>query len=571
MRFIPTAGGQLKGAVQSSLAKSQISHTATNTQQKHLQPTPPCEDRVLLFFNLIHTMKTFSLGLFLVLLAHASGSAHAASTAAAGGGGLRGGAGGGGRSLLSARGTGERRLFEFWKGSTWVDIGEGIGYGFAWMACDSIKWKFWDEEAQEVSRQCKKNLSDACESDMDTCDAIIACTMSKAGVTDSCAEAALNGAMLIKDLLRDPFIALSPQGAYDLAGAIQCLAIRSTECIASGRASPTPAPTPYPVHGDDMGCGCGVFDPTTGKSHGPNWHGSDPASSGGRMLAQQELFVHHYCGLGLWYDQITQGKRWVKGQSGCLAGCQMGTVDGKDACVEIPPAPTPQPTPTPTAARPPLAALPATGGASYSSALELEAGHYTLTMEDSYGDGWNGALFTIEGVLLGGDGPSGPGPHPKAATSTVDFSLEERGAYKVTVGTGHYPGEVKWSFKPTPYSAWGCATPTASTSSWQSPGTCDNAGPMIQPGGAVPQAAAPATHTVNGACTFEAPSPFTVPDHYANNPQYNGLDASCKAWFFAGDTIFDVQADGPTAAFCGCCNACDPTGHGHGYGVCAQC
>ena len=86
-----------------------------------------------------------------------------------------------------------------------------------------------------------------------------------------------------------------------------------------------------------------------------------------------------------------------------------------------------------------------------------------------------------------------------------------------------------------------------------------------------PPPAAPATHTVNGACTFEAPSPFTVPDHYANNPQYNGLDASCKAWFFAGDTIFDVQADGPTAAFCGCCNACDPTGHGHGYGVCAQC
>lgn len=74
-------------------------------------------------------------------------------------------------------------------------------------------------------------------------------------------------------------------------------------------------------------------------------------------------------------------------------------------------------------------------------------------------------------------------------------------------------------------------------------------------------------------CTFQRPGSRhnTAPHWFASKAKYNDVHASCKDWFYAGDNVFDVQAAGPTADFCGCCAACDPFGHGHGYSTCLEC
>ncbi len=63
--------------------------------------------------------------------------------------------------------------------------------------------------------------------------------------------------------------------------------------------------------------------------------------------------------------------------------------------------------------------------------------------------------------------------------------------------------------------------------------------------------------------------PAVVP--YASMAKYDDVPASCAAWFWAGDQVFDVQAGGATADFCGCCAACDPAGHGSNYSTCSEC
>lgn len=65
----------------------------------------------------------------------------------------------------------------------------------------------------------------------------------------------------------------------------------------------------------------------------------------------------------------------------------------------------------------------------------------TLTMDDSYGDGWNGANLTITG-----DGGSTYGPFtlPNGSTGTETICLPDD-CYSINVTGGTWPGEVSWT------------------------------------------------------------------------------------------------------------------------------
>ncbi len=84
------------------------------------------------------------------------------------------------------------------------------------------------------------------------------------------------------------------------------------------------------------------------------------------------------------------------------------------------------------------------GGAPYSETILLCAGAYTLNMEDSFGDGWNGNEF-----VMNGDGVS--------VTATIDFGdeatvevdeLATDTEVTINVGGGSYLSEVSWELVP---------------------------------------------------------------------------------------------------------------------------
>ena len=61
---------------------------------------------------------------------------------------------------------------------------------------------------------------------------------------------------------------------------------------------------------------------------------------------------------------------------------------------------------------------------------------YTLTMYDSYGDGWNDAYWTID---------SQTGTLSSGATGTEILCLQAD-CYAFEVGDGDWPSEVSWAF-----------------------------------------------------------------------------------------------------------------------------
>jgi hypothetical protein len=73
----------------------------------------------------------------------------------------------------------------------------------------------------------------------------------------------------------------------------------------------------------------------------------------------------------------------------------------------------------------------ASGGAPYAADLCLPDGCYTVDMVDSYGDGWNGSTFDVDGVALGG------------------LTSGSAGSFTFAVGTGDC-------------AVFGCTDPTAS-------------------------------------------------------------------------------------------------------------
>ena len=510
-------------------------------------------------------------------------------------------------------------------------VAEGVALAAVYEICDfssrinSIPF-IGSSEVARSSEDCKAAVQRACSQagEVASCNTAIACLMGRTETKDPCAALAANGAKTAYDLYQLAKSPIDPEGWYGMVDATQCIMDTAQACaeadysgykcddkpashwnghvrafayehgfsdcagavgalaslglgcgddlgvgLGDGRfagmnagqmccgsckaAAEAGAAALVPVHGDTMGCLCADFPPDL------------PAPGGGRRrLSQTEVFVRSYCDLP--YGKITDGHRWVKNRSGCGPGCEKGTANGHDACIEVlTPAPTPMPTPAPAI---PLTPLPVKGGASYTAELELSAGHHTLTMRDSYGDGWNGATFTIEGVQLGGAGPRVTSGWPQTAESDADFSVEERGTFRVTVTEGGWPQEISWEITATPYIAWGCAT-----------GTCDNAGPFIMPNpeGPSPQeevnANGDSTNANDGApigvCTFPVPGDVSLPA-WATAP-YADVASSCAAWFHAGDWVFDIQAGGATPEFCGCCAACDPFAHGHQYGTCNAC
>ena len=64
-----------------------------------------------------------------------------------------------------------------------------------------------------------------------------------------------------------------------------------------------------------------------------------------------------------------------------------------------------------------------------------------VNMNDSYGDGWNGATFTLvddQGIQVG------TGTLSSGASGTANFCLED-GCYTISVTGGSYPSEVSWT------------------------------------------------------------------------------------------------------------------------------
>ena len=84
------------------------------------------------------------------------------------------------------------------------------------------------------------------------------------------------------------------------------------------------------------------------------------------------------------------------------------------------------------------------GNATYSQSHVLPAGSYALEMKDSYGDGWNGAFFTIASL-----GISFTAAHQlfegTAITETVPFIIDTPGTYIIAVSEGEYPNGVSWT------------------------------------------------------------------------------------------------------------------------------
>ncbi len=83
------------------------------------------------------------------------------------------------------------------------------------------------------------------------------------------------------------------------------------------------------------------------------------------------------------------------------------------------------------------------GGAPFDASVNLDVGTYVLAMRDDYGDGWNGAEFSITALSISFNGP------PLGVTapdeSMGNFDVTEAGTYRVTVGAGYYPDEVSWT------------------------------------------------------------------------------------------------------------------------------
>jgi len=63
-----------------------------------------------------------------------------------------------------------------------------------------------------------------------------------------------------------------------------------------------------------------------------------------------------------------------------------------------------------------------------------------LTLEDSYGDGWNGADLTLEGP----EGDVGTYTFNSGALETMEVCLVD-GCYHIHVTSGYYPGEISWT------------------------------------------------------------------------------------------------------------------------------
>ena len=118
------------------------------------------------------------------------------------------------------------------------------------------------------------------------------------------------------------------------------------------------------------------------------------------------------------------------------------------------PAPTPSSTPTVHAcghaARPPgrrialAALLLLLQASSLSSACTSDDLEHTLHMTDGYGDGWNGATYTLTSDVDGTVAASGTMPD-SGFTATTQLCLADQTCFVFTVGEGTYPSEIAWS------------------------------------------------------------------------------------------------------------------------------
>ena len=88
-----------------------------------------------------------------------------------------------------------------------------------------------------------------------------------------------------------------------------------------------------------------------------------------------------------------------------------------------------------------------TGGAPYSWTGVLCAGTYTLNMEDSFGDGWNGNDFVItEGSSAAGNTLFSATVQSGLSSATDTFTLDENAQLYISVGGGSWQSEVSWDF-----------------------------------------------------------------------------------------------------------------------------
>jgi len=113
----------------------------------------------------------------------------------------------------------------------------------------------------------------------------------------------------------------------------------------------------------------------------------------------------------------------------------------------------------PSGRRMALAALLLLAQASSVSPVCIGEGvEYTLTLDDSFGDGWNGAMYTLisdsdgtvaaSGTLESGDDDgtaAGGGTPESGATATKLLCLADNACFTFTVGIGEYPSEISWS------------------------------------------------------------------------------------------------------------------------------
>jgi hypothetical protein len=123
----------------------------------------------------------------------------------------------------------------------------------------------------------------------------------------------------------------------------------------------------------------------------------------------------------------------------------------------------------------------ASGGAPYAADLCLPDGCYTVDMVDSYGDGWNGSTFDVDGVALGG------------------LTSGSAGSFTFAVGTGDC-------------AVFGCTDPTASN--YDATATDDD-----------------------GSCCFDNFTVITTGMDYVGTPyewEFNGLSWAVT---LLGDTV----------------------------------
>ncbi|TYP92090.1 hypothetical protein LX73_2337 [Fodinibius salinus] len=136
------------------------------------------------------------------------------------------------------------------------------------------------------------------------------------------------------------------------------------------------------------------------------------------------------------------------------------------------------------------------GAGSGSQSADL-----TITQEDSYGDGWNGAVMTIEDS----DGNEVYSGEVESGSKDTDIITLECGDYTVNVTSGNYPSEISWKI--------------------------DNTEGTILAGGA------PSNKTFN-PCTAKADNEGPIPkdssgtinkDVVVNNPTSTSLDITFQA------------------------------------------